>query len=172
MDKYPLLLRILHWVVAILAIAMIIVGLYMAELRDEDPSRATFYSYHKSTGVLILVLMIFRVVIRVFSYIPPLPAKFLLIEKLFAKLGHYLLYLFLLTAAISGFSMSMLSGKGILFFGYKVPDFLPLDKATAGLMHTIHVTLPSFFIALIILHICATIYHYIKQKVNILNRII
>ncbi len=45
MQKYPLALRVLHWLIAVMILSMIAVGWYMVGLQRDDPHRATLFFF-------------------------------------------------------------------------------------------------------------------------------
>lgn len=171
MEKYSLSMRINHWLVAVLYVGLLTLGLYMTTLPNTDPDRITYYGLHKSFGVIALVAIVWRLINRFVAKIPSYEYNSALISFL-SKLGHFLLYLFMVIMPFSGYLMSMMSAKGINFFGYTLPNWPGANKQMAVFFHEIHTLLPWFFIALIALHILAWPYHYYKDRMNIINRII
>ncbi|MEQ9116380.1 MAG: cytochrome b [Rickettsiales bacterium] len=172
MQSYSKQMKIIHWIVGALYIGLLTVGLYMTSLTKEDPTKAELYALHKSFGVVALLFIIWRLVVRLKSLIPAPSEKIPAWEKMLASLGHFALYVLMIAMAFSGYLMSSLGGKGIVFFGYKLPNFLAQNKDLAGDMHSIHTFLPWFFVAVIAAHILSWPYHYLKQKINIIRRII
>lgn len=78
--KYPLNLRILHWVMAALILSQIFAGWYMTPYEEaREPLVGQLYFWHKSFGLLILVLVFIRLVTRILVEIPPLPTRSALI---------------------------------------------------------------------------------------------
>jgi len=72
-NSYGLVSRGLHSLMMIMIIGMIGVGMYMTELDKTDDLRKTLFAMHISTGVLVLVLAVVRVVWLKFSPAPKLP---------------------------------------------------------------------------------------------------
>jgi len=79
--KYHILLRLVHWLMAI-------AGWYMTGLAPEDESRPDFYHFHKSFGVLLLFLFIVRILLRIFTKIPALPETIRPVEKKLSHIAH------------------------------------------------------------------------------------
>ena len=69
-DSYGTFTKLLHWTMAIIIISLMIVGLYMTGLDDEDPSRRDLYHLHKVFGLMIIFLSVF--VLAGYSFHAPL----------------------------------------------------------------------------------------------------
>lgn len=116
-TKYTLLMRILHWLIAVLILGMIGVGWYMAGLPDEHPTKYDIYPIHKSIGITLLGLVVIRLLVRFFSPIPKLPRELSGWEKVLTKTVHFLLYLLMILVPISGYMMSDFAGFPVEWFG-------------------------------------------------------
>src|SRR5246127_474684 len=86
--------RLLHWLVAICILAMLFIGVGMVS--TIMPKYLTLVSFHKSLGIVILVLALIRLVVRLGSGAPPLPADLPEPTKLAAQLSHYALYILMI----------------------------------------------------------------------------
>ena len=69
-PAYTPVARALHWIVAVLVIGLIIVGFMIANMAS-GPLQDRLYNLHRSTGALVLLLAIIRLVYRFMH--PPLP---------------------------------------------------------------------------------------------------
>ena len=170
--KYPLLMRILHWVIGLCILGLIVAGWYMTGLDKEDPLRPVFYGLHKSFGVLVLVLVAVRIVVRLRAFVPPQPDAFSAFVKRAAHWGHMALYLFMVVVPFSGYGMSVMGGYGAALFGIPLPDLLPENKALAGLAHEVHEVSPYILLALVVGHVLMVIKHYVIDRVNVLQRML
>ena len=86
--KYPLLMRILHWILALLLLGMIALGLIMSELPKETSYRGDLYMLHKSLGVTILALAALRLGLRLTRKLPDMPAVISRMDYLAARWAH------------------------------------------------------------------------------------
>lgn len=59
-PRYHPLSRFLHWFMALLILGLIAVGVYMHELPDDAPNRLQLYTFHKTFGVIVFVLVWLR----------------------------------------------------------------------------------------------------------------
>ena len=89
--KYPKSMRIFHWLMAVLIILMLPLGLFMEDFPDSIKFQA--YGLHKSIGAALLILVIFRVLNRLNSQVPPAHENISKNEVTLAKLGHLAFYI-------------------------------------------------------------------------------
>lgn len=171
-DKYPRNMRILHWLMAIMIIGLLVCGLIMGELPRDNPLRDQIYFLHKSFGVAVLLLAALRFIIRLFSYIPPLPEMIPAIEQKLAHLGHLGLYFFMFAMPISGILMSNGYGYAVPFFGLELPKVIEPNRDTGQLAREAHEYMAFALIGLIGLHVLGALKHAVKERINLFRRII
>ena len=159
-EKYPVLMRLMHWFMAITILGMIGSGWFMASLDpDVAPYKYDIYFWHKSFGVLAMLLIIARIAIRFSSKHPGVSESLPSLDKALAKLVHFSLYLLMVAVPISGMLMSEFGGRPIPFFGLTLPEVIDNNKELAGLLHSIHVFIPYVFLGIIGLHILGALKH-------------
>ncbi|MGY0219097.1 cytochrome b [Endozoicomonadaceae bacterium StTr2] len=159
-HRYSLMMRAIHWLMAIAILGLIASGWFMAGLDKSVDYKYDIYPGHKSFGVLILFLLVLRIVIRLFSKIPPLPSTMPKIEKGLAHLGHTLLYLLMFLVPASGYLMSAAApGREVAMFGWVLPNLVEKDKELASLLHDIHEVIPYVLLGVIAVHLLAVIKH-------------
>ena len=176
MNKYPLGVRLFHWIVGLLFVALICVGLWMTSLPDNYPGRSSFYALHKSFGILALVLVILRFGTRLISVIPDYKdLKIKNYEIKLARLVHLLLYTLMFIMPISGYCMTNFGGYPPAFFGMPVYSIQLSDKNLshhiASIFYQLHVYGAYLIIALVSMHILGALKHYFIDKVNIFRRV-
>lgn len=90
----------LHWVIAFSIIAMIPLGFFMGDL----PISIRFdgYAVHKSLGLTVLALSIFRLIWRLLNPPPALPSGLKPYERILAKLTHWGFYFLIIAMPLSG----------------------------------------------------------------------
>jgi len=169
-QKYPPLMRALHWLMAIIIIAMLALGLIMEGIPRENPLHQTLYDVHKSFGVLVLMLFAIRISLRLRFGSPALPAIISGMVKKLALAGHYLLYLLMFIMPASGYLMTNSFGFPVRFFGIALPKVIGIDKEAGMSFATIHAISAYILIFFIVVHIGAVILHLVKDRVNLLKR--
>jgi cytochrome b561 len=168
-TSYGLVTRILHWTMAILIISIIAVGFYMTNL-PTSADKWYIYFMHKSTGLLILALVVCRIIWRFSNVWPPLPEGAPVWKKFAASSSVLLLYCMMLIMALSGFLGSLLGGHDVPFFGlFNVPA-MTQNKELSGYLWSVHTTMPYFLAATIALHFLAAMHHHFIVGDNVLRR--
>ncbi len=157
--KYPVALRLLHWVMALIILGMIAVGWYMAGLPKEAPNKLFFYPWHKSFGVLILLLVMVRLAIRLRSQVPELPVALAAWEKRLAWFSHRLFYVLMILVPLAGYTMSCAGGHPVNFFGTELPALVPENEPLAEFAHMAHAVLAFTLLGVMVLHVAGTIKH-------------
>lgn len=168
-KQYNRISKIFHWVMALLIIGQIAGGIFMVYFIDSESSfnRSDFYSLHKSFGVLVIILVAFRVINRLINKPPAIPATINKIERFLAHAGHYSMYVLMFLIPISGYLMSNSFGYSVKLFSIKLPNLIEKDYYYAPLYKNIHFYLGYILLAVIVLHILATIRHrYFDKKEN------
>lgn len=160
---------------AVLIIFMIGLGIYMNDFMTENnPNHFAIYELHKSIGVVLIILVLTRIVNRLIHkpLQPPIGLK--KIEKTFAKLGHFGLYVLMVITPFSGYLMSNGFGFEVKLFGIALPALINIDIELARFFKELHEISAFSLAGLIVIHILAVIKHrYFDTKENdVLNRML
>lgn len=171
--KYHLSLRIVHWLVAFLVSVMLICGFTMTSLDAKNyPIKWQLYGWHQDLGILILLLMLFRLVLRHLTIIPAVSREFSRIERVGASVVHYLFYGILIIEPVVGYLMSSYGGHDVYFFGIKVPMLVSLNKELAGRFAELHEIVAFILIFTIALHVLGALKHLYIDKKDIIHRMV
>ena len=163
--RYGLVSRLLHWLMALLILAMIGVGAYMTDLDKEDPLRTQLYTLHKEIGVTILVLAVLRILWILASRPPVLPAALHRWELILARSTTGLLYLLMLATPIAGYLMTNTGGKPIGYFGlFDLPALMAKNHDLHEVLEEVHGLLAFTILALVCLHAAGAIKHRLVDK--------
>lgn len=169
-NHYGNVAIVLHWLMAIIIIGLLALGLYMMPL-PISPQKLRFYRWHKEFGVLILGLVMVRFMWRLATITPLLPSYLPTWQKIAARSVHFSFYIFMFLLPISGWLMSSAAGFSVSFFGlFLLPDFISPDENLRIAFTAIHKYLSYLLIAAIIMHVGATVQHYVIYKDNLLRR--
>ena len=74
-DRYSRTAVVLHWVIALAVLGQIAFGWYLQTVPRLTPDRTVFVNIHKSTGLVIGLLILARIAWRLTHKPPPLPAS-------------------------------------------------------------------------------------------------
>jgi cytochrome b561 len=179
--RYNRVAMALHWIIALLVIANIVLGLIMADLPRSDPNKLLMFLTHKPIGLTVLVLSLLRVGWRIANPVPPLPQMHPALKGL-AHLTHYGFYLLIIVVPLSGWLMVSASpfGNGTDYFGIFTWPNLPFWAGqTREQLHPVqeffeetHTLLAWSAIVLLVLHVAAALYHHVLLKDDVLARMV
>jgi cytochrome b561 len=170
-NSYGSITKLFHWVVALMIIALLIVGYTMTDMVPSD-EKWKIYGMHKATGTIVLILVLLRVVWKLINVEVLLPADLPSWQKFGAKATYFLLYCFMFIMPVSGILMSLFSGNEVNVFGLFTIEKFAKNKFIASWCHSIHVFSSFILSGLVVLHFLAAWYHHLIRKDNILMRMI
>lgn len=158
--SYPRASVALHWVLAALLIAQLVLGWWMVDLpKSPTGLRAGWFNVHKSMGIVLATLVALRLAWRA-SHPVDEPAGAPTWQRAVAQATHGMLYACMLLMPVSGFLGSTFTRYPIRFFG--APLALPHADwpAAKQLMSDFHMAAAYSFMALITLHVLAAAWHW------------
>ena len=190
-TKYTKTAIILHWLIGFGIIFMFFLGWYMGDLPKEAPKsssydlfdlglytwqlseevspRTFYFNLHKSLGISILALIIFRVFWRLTHPAPSLIKTMKVWEKKLANATHHALYLIMVLVPLSGVAMAVYSKYGIKWFGIPLAEGLG-DDAMRDIFKESHEIIGIILLLLLGLHILAVLKHTFVNKDGTLKR--
>jgi cytochrome b561 len=172
-SRYTTTAIVFHWIVAILALTMIGLGLYMTGVPKGSPDRAFYFNLHKSIGVTTALLVIARLWWRAKSPPPSLPTSMPGWEVRASKISHALLYTCLIVMPLSGFSASQFTKYGVNYFGlFKIPPMGSENKAVYDLLQGIHGVTATLLIVLVVIHVLAAFKHLLIDRDRVFQRML
>lgn len=170
-DRYGLIARLLHWLIAALVIGMLAGG----SLLSFFPSggfKAVAIAGHKSIGVVILLLMIVRLLWRRTN---PQPRDLGNIPVLnyIAHLVHIFLYVLLLLQPLVGILMSQAYGYPVSVFGiFKLPPLVWQSPSLGNVLRGAHGVTAVLLAAFIVIHVAAALKHHFIDRDRTLMRML
>jgi len=190
-SRYTKPAVILHWLIALVVIAMFALGWYMTELPKEAAKQTAFdlfdlgvytwhlaeeasprnfyFNLHKSIGVTLLALIALRVLWRASHRPPALLTSYKAWEKKLATGMHHLLYLLMVAMPVSGLIMAMSGKYGVKWFGIDI--IAGLDNSTLrDIFKEAHEIIGVIFLIAIILHILGALKHKWIDKDGTMKR--
>src|SRR5207302_4265154 len=112
-ECYGPVARGLHWLIAGLAVIVVVLGWAMPEVPRETQSRDVLLTLHRTLGLTILLLMLFLIFWRLSHPVLPFPADFPRLEALAAYADHALLYVLFLVMPLSGYLNAAFAGHSV-----------------------------------------------------------
>ena len=161
--------KLLHWLTALLILIQIPLGFYADDLAN-SPLKLELFGWHKSFGMLILMLAIMRLLGRMAGSIPTLPDASVMQRRL-ANLGHSLLYGLMLVLPLSGWVMSSAANRPINWFWLiELPALTGPNKALKEITEEVHEVSVILLLAVLAVHIGAALWHHFKRRDSLLKR--
>ncbi len=168
-EKYHASIRIIHWLMFVLFAIIFVLGAVMIEFKEAEPW--AMYGIHKSTGVLVFLLVLFRFIARWLTQIPPHPAEISQLNHRIAQGVVHLLYLLMILVPLSGYALSNVHGHHVDLYGLPLPDLFPKgDEWWKELTSSAHYYLTYTFLGVFLLHLAGVIKHHIQGQ-EVLRRI-
>ena len=155
----------------LLVLVMIPVGLVMTQEGLPRAVQDRLFILHKGLGPVLLVVVLLRLMWRVYAPPPPLPASVPPLQRRMAAGVHALLYVFLLVMAVSGYVRVTTGGFPIEFLNWiGIPPLLPRSEGVAEAAKMVHATAKYGLIVLIFAHVAAALYHAIVLRDGVFSR--
>lgn len=172
-DRYSRTAMALHWVIALAVLGQIAFGWYLQTVPRLTPDRTVFVNLHKSTGLVIGILILVRLAWRLTHKPPPLPAAMPAWERRAARASHVLLYVCMLIMPLAGYTASNFSKFGVKLFNRIVlPPWGVDDRAVYAFFNGLHVATSYVFVALIAIHIAAALKHLFLSRYGVFRRML
>lgn len=177
-DRYALLQRLLHWLIAILVLGALAGGALLwaygfSGLKDTFGMEVTntIYKYHKTVGVLILGLMLARLALRLALGAPPPHPTLSPGLAATARANHLAFYGLLILMPVLGWAATAAGGFPVQFFDLTLPGIIGENKALSETLYQLHGIVGATIAALVLLHIAAALRHWLVLKDGVIHRI-
>jgi cytochrome b561 len=167
-DRFALSARILHWLMAALILAMLLIGAGMVS--TATGRYPALLAWHRPIGIAILILAVIRIAVRITHRTPALPADLPRVQVLLAKGSHYVFYVLMIAMPLIGWAMQSAGGYPIaLWAGFDLFPILPHDVAMYGWLRQAHGLLAYAFFLLILGHLGAALFHGLVRRDGVLR---
>ncbi|OJW12472.1 MULTISPECIES: cytochrome b [Legionella] len=161
--------KILHWILALLIIGMLILGWYMVAIGLE-PRSHWYFNLHKSIGIIVGVLVLFRLCWRFFHRPGPYSVTLPLWQVKASRVVHGLLYALIILMPLTGFLGESFNKFGVAFFGLPISIGVNVNVDASNQLLNIHGIFAWILLTLIIIHILAALKHLLINKDNVFRR--
>ena len=160
----------LHWFVAVIIVCAVVLAWIVEDL-DRGATKDLVLTIHKSVGLTIFALTVFRLTWRMTHPAPPLPPEMRMPMRVAAWLTHATLYAIVFGMSVTGYLSVAARGRETTFFGiFEVPRLGPLDRAFSRSMEQVHGYGQYVLYALVLAHVGAALYHRFALKDRVLAR--
>jgi cytochrome b561 len=170
-ETYGSLAKFLHWAIVLL----IVPQYFLAEAADELPNgveKLQLFTWHKSLGMLVLLLALVRIGWKLANRGLPGPVGEPWQRKA-AAAGHGLLYLLILAQPVSGWVMSSAANYPVTLFGwFQFPALVGENHDLHEALEEVHELLFNLMLVVVAVHIAAALYHHFILRDSVLRRML
>jgi cytochrome b561 len=170
-GRYTATAIFLHWLIALLLLGQFAFGLVLSDIPRGTPDRTIYVNLHKSSGIVIGLLVIARIAWRLAHRPPPLPATMPAWQRHAARFSHAVLYLCMVLMPLSGYLASNFSKYGVKFFNVvHWQPWGPDDRTWYLLFNQTHRTTAVVLAIFVVLHVLAVAKHLLVDRDGLLLR--
>lgn len=156
-PHFNVVARVLHWLMAIMILAMLFIG---AGMMTSLTHRPWMIDLHRPLGIAILLLAIVRLYNRFRHSPPPLPATLPSWQKLGAHISHVALYVLMVALPLIGWAMLSAADYPVtMFAGLSLPPIVPVSAVWYGFLRDAHSVLAWLLFATALAHLAAALLH-------------
>lgn len=171
--QYGAIAILMHWSVAILIIGLFAMGIWMRGLGYYDSWYQTAPLLHKSLGLLVFFLLLFKLIWRVYDPAPAPEANLKIWERRLSKLVHGVLYLLPFIIIVSGYLIATADDNKVAFFElFELPPLFKAFEHQEDIAGEVHEILSWVTIAIVALHALAAFKHHLIDKDATLSRML
>lgn len=163
MTDYKVAQKVIHWLMAFFIITDLIIASrfgHPMEIADRLESR----EYHSDIGIILLLLLVIRVMLRRLYGTPPLPLGMASWQVKAAQLVHGLIYVTLFGLIGTGLVTALNATDPIMLFQSINLSGGNLDEEQFQFVRQFHDFFTEMMIALIIVHFGGALFHSFVQK--------
>lgn len=170
-DHYTATSIVLHWLIAVLLLGQFAFGLMLEDIPRGTPERGIYVNLHKSSGIVIGLLIVLRIAWRLTHRPPPLPASMPAWQRHAARFSHAALYLCMLALPLSGYLASNFSKYGVKLFNVvQLPPWGPENKVLYAFFNGTHHVAALLLAVFVGLHVLAVAKHMLIDRDGLLWR--
>jgi cytochrome b561 len=159
--------RVLHWLMAVMILAMLFIGVGMVSSVSER--HAWLLRIHKPLGIAILLLAVVRLAVRLRHPPPPLPADLPTLQKLAAHASHWLLYALMIAMPLVGWAMLSAGGYPVMLSdSLRLPAIFPTSATAFAILRHLHTWLAMLLFLTFLAHLGAALYHGLIRRDGVL----
>ena len=172
-HQYGLVSKLIHWLIAGLIISLLGLGWWMVDLGYYDPWYHRALNGHKSLGICVGIIIVFKFIWRWVTPMPLPHASLNRLEQLGSHLVHSILILAMLIIPVTGYLVSGSEGASIEVFNwFSFPALLVLNDQNRDIAIQIHYYFAYATLGLVILHAAAALKHQFIDGSGILKRML
>jgi cytochrome b561 len=167
-PRFTLLSRLLHWSMAVMVIAQLLIGVTMVAALSYYP---LLLAIHRPLGFAILVFAVVRLFNRLTHHPPPFLATMGPLERRIATWSERLLYALLLVQPLIGWAMLSAARFPVELVGpVHLPGIAPHNITLYAVLRSSHTILAFLLFATFTAHMCAVLFHTLVLRDRLIDR--
>jgi cytochrome b561 len=170
-TKYTRVAMALHWLTALLVVGLFGLGWYMVDL-PKGPDRGATFALHKSLGLSVFMLTVWRLAWRVRHPAPALPHSVAPWRATLAHAVHASFYVLLVLQPVTGYLSSSFSGYDTAWFGISLPSWGHHNPPLNELFTELHVLCSITLLGFVLLHVAGAVSHVLTPGDRVLRRML
>lgn len=163
MQKYSRLMIVLHWAAALLIVAAYITAEGGRSVKLDPPV------LHFLLGMSVLILLVPRLLARLFGSVPPALSNSRL-QELITKIVHGILYILMIALPLTGWYTTSKMGITVNLLGFELPSLAAPVEGAPGLIAEFHEIGGNVILILAGLHALIAIWHHFVLRDGTLTR--
>ncbi len=169
-TRFALPSRLLHWLMAPMVIAQLLIGVTMVAALSYYP---LLLAIHRPLGVLILAFAVVRLGNRLMHRLPPFLATMSGAERRIATWSEYLLYALLLVQPLTGWAMLSAARFPVTLVGpLRLPGIAPQNIDVFAVLRQCHGAFAFLLFLTFTAHMCAVLFHTLVLRDRLLDRMV
>lgn len=167
-NTFTLAARVLHWLMAVMILAMLFIGVGM--VASVSARHEWLLAIHKPLGIAILILAVVRLAVRLRHPPPPLPADLPALQKLAALASHWLLYFLMLAMPLIGWAMLSAGGYPVMLgTSLRLPPIFPASPVAFAVLRHLHGGFAMLLFLTFLAHMAAALHHGLIRRDGVLS---
>jgi len=162
MPRYSATAIAIHWLHAMLIVALLVIGWNMVDL-PKGAERSAAIALHKSLGICAMLLWGVRVAIRRLTPPPAMPEILPAASRRLATGVHHALYALMILAPLAGYLSSSFTKYPMKFFAVELPRIASPDESLNALFNGAHKAMVAALVLVILLHVAGALLHALKR---------
>jgi len=172
-EAYGSFAKFLHWSIVLLIIPQYFLAEAAEEVADGSLEQASILGWHKSLGMLVLLLAVVRIAWKVMNRPHPSPIGDVVWQRKAAAAAHGILYLLILLQPLSGWILVSSAGGSVSLFDWVTfPAIVGENHDLHETFEEVHEVLFNAMLVVAVVHVAAAVYHHWILKDNTLRRML
>jgi cytochrome b561 len=168
---YDTIAKSLHWVIAVVVLAMLIFARQLDDMADAE--RVEMIKFHSGLGTSVLILMVLRLLWRLRHPPPAPPSAMARWQRRAAVSVHGAFYLLLIAQPVLGMLVAGSVDYAVSPFGaFELSSWMADDPDRADWLLFLHASNANLITLLALVHIGAALWHRYHDKDNVLSRML